>query len=385
VVAASVPARDEENCMGQRRRWILGLTAATLAVATLGACGGSPDKAIDTGLSATVPSTQAGSSTSASTPPATTTESSSEAATTTSAASTTVTTSRAPAVRTDPLTGQQFSHNPVVAVKIDNTSAAFPQFGIAAADVVYVEQVEGGLTRLIAIFHTTLPTEAGPARSVRTTDVQLLPSYGDPLLVFSGGKTAILGLLEQSRVIDTSSGPGYHRTSLRSAPYNLIANLPEIVAQHPGKAAVTSNGMTFASADPRVAAGPVVTKISVTMIEGQTSFRYADGAYTVFHHGSPYQDASGAAVSAANVVVQHVTDAPDGYVDVLGSPSFLTKTVGTGAFTLYRDGHAIAGTWKRAAANDPTQYLDATGKPVPFKPGKTWVVLAPQTATMSTG
>jgi hypothetical protein len=369
--------------MGQRRRWVLGLATAAVAVAILGACGGSPDTAIGTSLSATVPSTLAGSSTGASSSPSSATESSS-AATTSSAVSTTVTTSRPPAAPTDPLTGEEVSHNPVVAVKIDNTSAAFPQFGIGKADIVYVEQVEGGLTRLIVIFHTALPTEAGPARSVRTTDVQLLPSYGDPLLVFSGGKTAILGLLESSRVIDTSSGPGYHRTSLRPAPYNLIANLPEIVAQHPGKAAVTSNGMTFAASDPRVSAAPVVTKISVTMIEGQTSFSYADGAYTVYHHGARYEDASGADVSAANVVVQHVTDAPDGYVDVLGSPSFLTKTVGTGAFTLYRDGHAIAGTWKRAAPNDPTQFLDGNGKPVPFKPGKTWVVLAPQTASVST-
>ncbi len=194
-----------------------------------------------------------------------------------------------PPAPTDPLTGGPVSKNPVVAVKIDNTGGAYPQFGIGSADIIYVEQVEGGLTRLIAIFHTTLPDEVGPARSVRTTDVQLLPSYGDPLLVFSGGKTAILNLLHDSPVTDTSTDSGYHRTSERNAPYNLIASLPEIVAQHPGKAAVKSNGMTFISSDPRVAAAPKVTKLTVTMIEGETSFDYVDGAYQVFHHGSQYR------------------------------------------------------------------------------------------------
>ena len=143
--------------------------------------------------------------------------------------------------------------------------------------------------------------------------------------------------------------------------------------------------MTFISSDPRVAAAPKVTKLTVTMIEGETSFDYVDGAYQVFHHGSQYQDATGTPVIANNVLVQHVVDAPDGFEDVLGSPSFRTQTVGTGKFTLYRDGHAITGTWKRATPSDPTQFLDENGKPVPFKPGKTWVVLAPQTAQMSQG
>jgi hypothetical protein len=268
----------------------------------------------------------------------------------------------------------------VVAVKIDNTGGGFPQFGIASADIVYVEQVEGGLTRLIAIFHTKLPDEVGPARSVRTTDVQLLQSYGNPLLAFSGGKTAILRLLHASPITDTSTDAGYHRTSQRYAPYNLLANLPEIIHQHPGKAAVKSNGMNFVLRDPRVSAAPRVTDISVTMMAGQTSFHYIGGGYRIYHHGTQYQDANGSPVTAVNVVVQHVVDAPDGFHDVIGSPSFLTRTIGSGKFTLYRDGHAITGTWKRAHAADPTQFLDAHGKPVPFKPGKTWIVLAPQTS-----
>ena len=52
---------------------------------------------------------------------------------------------------------------------------------------MYVEQVEGGLTRLMAVFHTNLPAEVGPVRSVRTTDAELLPVFGTPALVFSGG------------------------------------------------------------------------------------------------------------------------------------------------------------------------------------------------------
>ncbi len=356
------------------------ITAVAVFLAALAAaCSASPEPPPPT---SSAPSSTASSSTFSPSPPASSTSASAATSPSTSSdtSPSTPASSAAPGPA-DPLTGRAPSTNPVVAVKIDNTAGAFPQFGIASADIVYVEQVEGGLTRLIALFHTTLPTAVGPVRSVRTTDVELLQTYGDPLLVYSGGKTAILKLLRASPIVD-AAGSGYHRTGQRPPPYNLIADLPQIAARYPGKAAAKSNGMVFAASDPRVAAAPVVTKISATMIAGQTGFAYANGSYRVLHHGVPYQDASGEPVAADNVLVQHVLDAPDGFVDVLGSPSFLTHTVGSGAFTLYRNGHAIDGTWKRAAAGEATEFLDAKGNPVPFKPGRTWVVLAPQTAVV---
>ncbi len=54
-----------------------------------------------------------------------------------------------------------------LAVKIDNVRAARPHYhGLGAADVVYVEQVEGGLSRLLAVYATRLPRTVGPVRSV---------------------------------------------------------------------------------------------------------------------------------------------------------------------------------------------------------------------------
>ncbi len=80
-----------------------------------------------------------------------------------------------------------------------------------------------------------------------------------------------------------------------------------------------------------------------------------------------------------------VVDQPDGTVDSIGSPSYLSKTVGSGRATLYRDGHAFEGSWKRGTSTDPFLFTDSAGKPLPFKPGKTWVMLAPQTSQISTG
>ena len=49
------------------------------------------------------------------------------------------------------LTNLPGTNGPILAVKIDDTNAAHPQVGLNSADVIYIEQVEGGLTRLAAI------------------------------------------------------------------------------------------------------------------------------------------------------------------------------------------------------------------------------------------
>src|SRR5688572_3569684 len=53
--------------------------------------------------------------------------------------------SASPPPSTHPFTGGRSGlKNPVLAVKIENTRNAMPQSGVAAADIVYIEQVEGG-------------------------------------------------------------------------------------------------------------------------------------------------------------------------------------------------------------------------------------------------
>lgn len=315
----------------------------------------------------------------------TSTETSSTA---TSSTSSTTSTSAAETIAgpRDPLTGLKLSANPVIAAKIENTHAGMPQFGVSDADIIYTEQVEGGLVRLIAMYHTVLPKEVGAVRSVRSTDVQLLPSYGTPILVYSGGATAQLKRLRNSPLIATTEGDaGFWRSNVKKAPYNLHANLQQVAQMYPGKAKAQSPGFDFASHDARLRDAKHIDRITVTMRNGQTGFRFAKGQYRAYFWDKPYVDAVGnKPVFVDNVVVQRVDDTVrDGTIDPAGNPSYLTKTVGSGSFTLYRDGRQITGTWSRTNASDPTKFLDASGKPVPFKPGKTWVLLAPHNAVIA--
>jgi hypothetical protein len=290
-----------------------------------------------------------------------------------------------PAPETDPLTGGAVVVGPVIGVKIDNTSAGLPQYGLSSADVVYVEQVEGGLTRILALFHTNLPTEAGPVRSVRTTDAELLPTYGSPVLAFSGGAGGPIDALNATPVHGVSEeggSAGFIRSDAARSPYNLHVNVQEVATSNGDLAPAKNPGFVFAAGDPRVDAGAPASSITVHYQAATADFRYGDGHYDVVRDGQSEYDAGGGLLTADNVLIQNVQIEEDGTVDSVGSPSYLSKTVGSGTFTLYRDGHAISGNWTRSAPDQPTQFLDAAGAPVPFKPGKTWVALVPPTASV---
>lgn len=291
-----------------------------------------------------------------------------------------------PAAVTDPLTGGRLSANPVIAAKIDNTYFEVPQFGVASADVVFVEQVEGGLTRLIAVFHSNFPTEVGPVRSVRSTDAQLLPGFGTPALVFAGGAAGPMAALGATRVVDTTGfSDAYFRSGVAAGAYNLHADLGRIAQQVINLGPVRSIGFHFLASSPQVANGKPVSSVHVRMAAGATDFQYIGGRFVRFRHGEPVSDYQGEVQAAENVLVMSVLDEPDGTVDTLGSPSYLSKTVGSGKATLYRDGHAVPGYWKRGRSTDSFVFTDSNGQWLPFRPGKTWVLLAPQDAQVTAG
>ena len=137
----------------------------------------------------------------------------------TSTSTSTTTTTPPPSPTTPALPG--LPGGTVLAVKIDNTAGARPRLGIERAEVVYVEPVEGGLTRLMAVFSTgagDLPPEVGPIRSARETDVALLANWGRVALAYSGGSAFTRGVVDRANLasIPYDAGTqGYRRAGDR--------------------------------------------------------------------------------------------------------------------------------------------------------------------------
>jgi hypothetical protein len=271
---------------------------------------------------------------------------------------------------TDPLTGGKISNHAVIAAKVENIAAARPQVGLSLADITFVEEVEGAQTRLIAVYHSRFPKRLGPVRSARSTDVQLLPLFGKPGLVYSGANSSVQRKIDNASIVPIPRSTRDHR---RVAPHNVFVDLAAIARSTKLKEA-TSIGWTFGDVAPR---GAAAKSVKVRVGHDTFSFRYSSGRYTVRWDGSPYADGdNGAITKADNVVIMKVHNHPDGNRDVLGAPSVQSDTVGKGAVAIYRDGKKITGTWKRTKASAPLRFTDKSGEAVPLKPGQTWVALA---------
>jgi Protein of unknown function (DUF3048) N-terminal domain/Protein of unknown function (DUF3048) C-terminal domain len=277
-----------------------------------------------------------------------------------------------PATPRDFLTGRKRSDHEVIAAKVENIAAARPQVGLRFADIVSVEEVEGGQTRLIAVFHTTFPDRLGPVRSARSTDVELLPMFGRPGLVYSGANSKVQAKIDRASIVPIQRST---RDRRRVAPHNVFVDLARIAAAVKTGAA-RDIGWTFADSDPGWASAKHVSHPSARVGNDTFTFDYSAGRYLVKWRGRSYADGdSGRTATADNVVVLSVRNHGDGNVDVLGSASVMSDTVGRGRATIYRDGKVRRGTWIRSEVSGPMRFTAADGSDIPLTPGRTWVLL----------
>ncbi|WP_027940759.1 DUF3048 domain-containing protein [Amycolatopsis taiwanensis] len=276
-----------------------------------------------------------------------------------------------------PSPGQALSQ-PVLAVKIDNVEDARPQTGLGSANVVYVEPVEGGLTRLMAVYFGTPPPVIGPVRSARTTDIGVLAQYGKPTLAYSGAAPEILPTLRSAPVVNASPAEvpdAYFRAGSRPAPHNMFVRpslLP--VGEAPATNPVPESGSTPAGGVP-------ATSFRVGYSAASFGFTWSANAHrwSVAMDGTPVTSTDSGPVTAATVVEQRVDTRPGDPGEsgvVAGSP--VARTVGTGAATVLRDGQSFAATWTRPDPGSPMRLTTPAGNPLPLAPGPVWILLTPR-------
>ncbi|MET8569320.1 DUF3048 domain-containing protein [Streptomyces sp. NPDC004783] len=266
----------------------------------------------------------------------------------------------------------------VLAVKVDNVPAARPQTGLDAADLVYVEPVEGGLSRLMAVYATGLPQSVGPVRSARESDLELLRQFDRPTLAFSGAQSKLLPLVDRAPLRAEPPGrtPGaYVRDEGRAAPHNLYVRPGRLLPSPAGSAALTT-GFHYGEAP-----GGGRAESSRTVRYPAASFTFTWSAHRdrwlVAMDGEPAVMTGGGRPAPATVVVQHVTVRESAFRDFRGSNSPYVESVGAGKAEVLRDGRSYEATWKRGAADEGTAFTARDGTPLNFAAGPVWVVFLP--------
>ena len=279
-------------------------------------------------------------------------------------------------------TGLEGVDGPVLAVKIDDTRPAHPQIGLEFADVVYIEQVEGGLTRLAAIFSSTIPTRIGPVRSARISDIEILEQYGKVIFAYSGAQKKMRPVIAAANLHDLgaerNSPTIYTTDSTRIQPYAMVLRADLIMQQAIDKSldvAVSKKmGWNFGDA-PEDGIATTDVHISWPASSYDAHWSESEKRWLLDFAGQPNFADSGKRLGPQTLVIQLVSITDSIYGDKFGGVTPLSRTVGTGKGFILRDGQSFEAIWNRTSETDGTTWTTTTGEEIRFAPGQIWVAL----------
>jgi hypothetical protein len=267
-------------------------------------------------------------------------------------------------------------------VKIDNAPRARPQAGLNQADVVVEEMVEGGVTRLAAIFHSADAVPVGPVRSARSTDIPILSALNRPLFAYAGANPVFLQQVRAAPLVDVGydAAPGaYRRTRDRQAPYNLYSATPALFGRAPAAAAAPPALFAYRPVGQPADGEPV--RRAQVRYEGRVVtdvvYEWNGSGFARTQNGTGHLDAAGTQVTPANVVIQFVDYHETGLVDRSNTGVPEGQLVGEGEAWVLTDGKVVRGRWSKPVPAAVTRYTTGAGAPVALTLGRTWVELAP--------
>jgi hypothetical protein len=272
-----------------------------------------------------------------------------------------------------------------LAAKIDNHWDARPQVGLEHTDLVFEELVEGGLTRYVAVWHSDIPAEIGPVRSIRPMDPDIISPFGG-IVAYSGGQYRFVELMRSTNVYNAIHGQSdtedvMYRTNTKAAPHNVLVKAPELIAMHPDIAppvqqfsyADTEGGATAAREGTAVAGVDLVLGGSA-----HPSWRWDAGTarWLRFQDGAPDMDSAGGQLSAVNVVVMRVPVSTG-----LGVPK--TELIGSGEAWALSGGGMVHASWSKSDRVAPIRLVDDSGSVIRLAPGNSWFELVPDSGSVT--
>jgi len=283
---------------------------------------------------------------------------------------------------TSVLSGREGIDGQVLVVKIDDTNAAHPQIGVEDADIVYIEQVEAGLTRLAAIYSTVIPQRIGPVRSARISDIDILSQYGRVAFAYSGAQRKLLPVIAAANLQDLGAqrqSPTIYTTDPnRVPPVAMVLRadlLMESIKEKNLPVDVAKNvGFVFGDLPE---GGREVQKVVMNWPSATYSADWSaeQSRWHLSHNGKLNLADSGVVLGPTTLVIQMVKISPSEYGDKFGGVTPLSETVGTGKAYVLRDGEVFTATWNRAFSDSGTTFTLGDGAVMNFAPGQIWVAL----------
>ena len=303
----------------------------------------------------------------------------------------------------NPLTGlADLSENAVgsrpIAIVVENSPAARPQWGISTPDIVIEGVVEGGITRMLWVYADAekIPYRVGPTRSARHDFVELASGMDAIFVHWGGSDGSRVGMTLGYQTIRnlgvnnvdqmTNAGSFFTRDSSRSAPHNGITSGTSILSAIDAlgyRTTVKSNDwqpyeIAANGQNPTSTNLENCSEFTVTFSAGFShTFRYdsADNKYYNYLNNTLMTDGNdGSPMAVENVIVLYLP------VTTLATKEghkewTLEITNGEGYYVSNGVGQKVY--WSKAGKSAPLKIKDINNKELVINNGQSWMGFVP--------
>lgn len=288
-----------------------------------------------------------------------------------------------------------------VAIMINNIKAALPQYGIDKADLMFEVIVEGGITRMMAVYgdYTKVPNVC----SIRSCRYYFpILAYGLDAVYICFGSNTTFGTPTLKRLgneyFDGASnyitdlfGRDAERLKKYSREHTAYVkgeNIPSVFDKYKVRTDYKEGRdvpiFSFREEGQAVASGDTYCdKVKLTFSNSYFSTFTYDAEKKVYlkqHNGSAHKDGvSGKQLSYTNVFVLETKVTPH-------TDNYLMKVELEGGSGYYISmGKSQKITWTKPAEGETIQVFDSTGAPLQVNPGKSYIGIIAPSSTKITG
>lgn len=277
-----------------------------------------------------------------------------------------------------------------IAITINNISQAQSvQTGLSKADIVYETEVEGGITRLVALFQDiTKIKDIGTVRSARYAFIDIALGH-NAIYVHHGQDSSHAGthLNDVDRLVLDVNNAGYRASNGLAREHTLYGNGEKIWQSVKDAGFKTENNSSdtwveFAKKDEKIKFANIGNSVTVPFSPASSSkfvYNTDSGKYTRYFNGSIRKDyKTGEAMEFKNVFLLHTEiytypNCNDGY-----KHQKVELNAGSGYY--FVNGTYTVISWKKGNSKDAFEFTAPDGSPLVVEPGNSWVCIANRTS-----
>ena len=276
-----------------------------------------------------------------------------------------------------------------IAVMIDNHSDAWPQAGLNQAYMVYEIIVEGGETRLMALFKGADLDKIGPVRSARHYFIDYAME-NDAIYVHFGQSPQAQSDIKKYSIDDINGiaedGTTFWRVKDKAAPHNAVTSTEKLLESAKSKNYRTTSTegsvLNYVVDEVNLEEGIAADKVTIPHSDLQTvTYEYDEEnkVYVRYARGKEQTDwDTDEAITTKNIIITFCNNYTLTDSEKKGRQGL--KNIGTFDGYYITNGRAIQIQCIKNARDEKTVYQDMNGNEIKVNDGNTFVNICPTNA-----